>query len=283
MTRNAFLLFVLAGLFLGGSISFATVDSPMVQGMGGANRFGVPREGLFANPASLAYLDSAFGFFHYQMPKIPDFNSKGRAFSVGLYDGGTNIKGAFGYSRVAKARISNNRQSYIDRSEFRFGSAHSITGNVMGGMAFRWIKNHNEPNYERFLEGDLGALFPLFADIRGGLTLENVFSREGDSPRTLGGGAVYAFGSGFQLMADGYRIMTGVKEGERGWVLAGDVALAGDFSVRAGLFEEAYTALKGWSWGVSWAGPRASFDYAMKTMGKGPTERSHTLGMTLAL
>jgi hypothetical protein len=99
----------------------------------------------------------------------------------------------------------------------------------------------------------------------------------------MGVGANYSFGYGFILYADGYRLMSGTKTGERGWSLAAELGLSGSFFARAGMFEEAYRGNKGWSVGISWLGPRASVDYAMKIAGKGPLERSHIFGLTLAL
>jgi len=264
--------------------SFATVDSPVVQGLAGASRAGVPREAIFSNPASVSAINGTFAFLHYQIPQIADFNAGGRAFSAGVYDGGDkNWKGGFGYSRTAKAAIQNNSQGYIDRRELRFATGHAITESIQAGVAARWINNYAVPGSDRFFEGDLGILFPLFADLRGGITYENILNKEDDSPTTAGVGATYALGYGFQLFADGYRLMSGTKTGERGWSLATEASLSNDFFVRGGLFEEAYRALKGWSLGATWMGPKASFDYAMKIAGKGPKEKTHILGMTLTL
>ncbi len=278
--------FCLFGLALNSTLSFATVDSPVVQGLGGANRAGISREALFANPASVSLLTNAFGFFHYEIPKIPDFNAGGRAFSAGLYDSGDKSwKGGIGYSRTSRARILNNgQQGYIDRSEFRFATGHNIMGKIEGGLTGRWINNNNSANNpSHYPEGDLGILFPLFADMRGGITYENILNKEDEAPTTVGLGANYSLGYGFQLYADGYRLMSGTRTGERGWALAAELGLSSDFFARAGLFEEGYRGNKGWSIGGSWLGPRASFDYALKVAGKGPKERSHILGVTLSL
>ncbi len=285
MTHNAFL----SGLFLITAIiysppSLATVESPVVQGLGGATRAGVPREAVFSNPASVVNVSHTFSFFHYQIPKIPDFNAGGRAFNVGMYDGGSNTwKGGFAYTRTSKATVVNKRQSYLDRSDFRFSTGHNLFGSIDGGFATRWTSTPEIQDGRRFFEFDLGILFPLFGDLRGGLTYENLLNKEDSSPATIGAGASYTLGYGINLLADGYRLMSGTKEGERGWALAVELSLAGNFLARAGIFEEAYTAVKGWSLGASWLGPRASFDYALKTRGQGPKEKIHVLGLTLAL
>lgn len=288
MTRIAFpalILTSLAVLVLRGPFAFATVESPVVQSLGGAGRAGLPREALFSNPASVALMSSSFGFLHYSLPKIEDFNAGGRAFSAGIYDGGNKQwKGGFSYSRSSKAVVTRNKtQGYEDRSEFRFATGHAISGNIIGGLQTRYSKKHSGPESSRFLEVGAGLLFPLFSDLRGGLTWENILGREDHLPSTIGAGASYALGHGILLFADGYRLMGGTREGERGWALGAEVMMAAGFAGRAGLFEEGYRAFKGWSIGASWIGPRASFDWVMKTAGNGPKEREHILGMTLSL
>lgn len=280
MTRNIFWVFTILSLFA--RISFATVDSPVVQGQAGANRAGVAREAIFANPASITSVKSAFAFFHYSMPKIPDFNAGGRAFNVGMYDGGDqDWKGGISYSRTARASLlGSKRQGYIDTNEIRFSTAHSLFGGIDGGITGHWNQSGNSQHY---FEADLGILFPLFADMRGGVTWENVLNHDDDNPSTIGVGANYLLGYGFTAMADGYRLMSGSKKEKTGWALALEAALAGDFYARGGIFQEGYSELHGWSLGLSWLGPRASFDYAMKTKGDGPKERIHMFGITMAL
>lgn len=280
MTRNVFLLWAA----LHSLPSFATVDSPVVQGLAGATRTGVPREGIFSNPASVASITSTYGFYHYEIPRIDDYNAGGRAWSAGLYDGGDRTwKGGFGISRVSQARIFRGQQGYVDRREVRFSTGHEIYNNIVGGVAGRLVKNYSPVGDNSFFEGDVGFLFPVFADIHGGATVENIADKEDELPRTIGVGASYPLTAGITLIADGYRLMSGTREGERGWSLATEIQLAGDFTARGGLFEEGYRALKGWAAGVSWSGPRMSLDYALKTAGKGPKERSHILGVSVVL
>jgi hypothetical protein len=162
-------------------------------------------------------------------------------------------------------------------------SGHEIAGGITGGLATRLIKNYNASDSGSFLEGDLGILFPLFKDLHGGITLENILNREDELPQTVGIGAAYSLGYGIQVLADGYRLMSGTKNGERGWALAGELGLTGSLLARGGLFEEAYRGLKGYSFGASWMGPRMQLDYAYKLTGKGPKEREHIFGLTIGM
>jgi hypothetical protein len=256
----------------------------VVQGLGGATRAGVTREVVFSNPASAAYLSANSAFYNYEIPSLPDYNAGGRAWNVGLVDGADPLwKGALDYSRTSKARIFDGQQGYVDRSEIRAALGHELYGPVAAGINGRMIKNYNDPGSPSFFEGDVGLMAPLFGDLRGGVTFENVMNREDEYPQTVGAGLNYNLGYGFSVIADGSRLLSGSRSGARGWSLAGEAGLAGDFTLRGGLFQEAYRGLKGWALGLSWLGPRASFDYAYKVVGSGPRERAHVLGLTLAM
>jgi hypothetical protein len=274
----------LLALFLGPTFSFATADSPVVQGLGGAGRAGVPGEALFSNPASAALLTQSAAFLYFQKPRISDWNAGGRGYAVGVYDGqNPAAKGALGFVRTSRARIDRQgNQTFEDRSDYRFTIASSVWSNVMGGLQTRYVTRRSGAESRRFFNTDLGTIFPVYTDLMAGVTYENAFHKEEETPPTVGVGLSYSLGFGIRLLGDGYRLMKGEHKGERGWAAGGELSLASDFKVRFGRFQEAYRRLKGWSLGASWVGPRASFDYAMRTTGSGPQERDHMLGMVVA-
>lgn len=282
MTRNAFPL--LAFLFLLPASSFAT-ESPLTQGLGGAGRAGIPTESLFNNPAALALSAQSTIFAIYEKPRIPDWNAGGRAYALGAYDVQTSsVKGGIGYLRTSRARLgSAGRQDYEDRSEIRSVFAHQLWDGVQGGLKVGYITRRVGVASEKFFNGDIGAIFPVYAGVFGGLTYENVLTQPGEKPGTAGAGLTYGLGYGIQLYGDGTRVMKGPRKGDRGWALGAELAVAGDFKLRAGRFQEGLRRLRGWSLGLSWTGPRASFDYAMRTAGDNPNERDHIFGMTVAM
>jgi hypothetical protein len=282
MTRNVILL--LLGVFLPAS-SFATADSPVVQGLGGGGRAGIPSEALFSNPAAVGLLSQSYSFLMYEKPKIPEWNAGGRAYSVGAYDG-TNeaVRGAFGYLRTSRARVdAAGQQGYEDRSEYRLALGRPVWSSVVMGLQARYVTKRTGPEETSFFDGSVGAIFPVYAGFTGGLTYENFMNKEAERPPTVGAGLTYNLGYGLQAYGDGTRIMKGPSSGQRGWSLGAEFALAGDFRLRGGKFQDGYRRRKGWSVGISWAGPRASFDYAMRTSGADPKERDHIFGMTVAL
>lgn len=270
-------------LFLWAASAFALPESPVVQGLSGGGRAGNPREALFGNPASVAFVNAVSGFVHYGMPSIPDYNAGGRMWNVGAYDGGNpSLKGGVGYSRVSRAALGNGRQSYEDISETRFVMGAEVSQNILVGALGRYIGEHQGDGTSHRFDGDIGTIFPLFSNVRAGATLENLVNRKDSQPLRVGVGLYLPLGWGAQLYADGTQLMKGSKKDYKGYSLAADMAIAGDFTVRGGRFQEDFRHVKGWSLGLSWVGPRASFDYAFRVAGHDPRERDHIFGMNVA-
>lgn len=278
MTRN---IVILLGI-LSTAPSFATSDSPVVQGLGGAGRGGIPREALFSNPAAVSLLQDSFGYLHYTKPGVPLFNSGGRGFSIGAYDG-TNeaIKGAFGYTRISRAREESGRQVFEDRSDYRFAVGNRVWGNFTLGVQGRYVTKRTGIQEDKFFQGDIGSIFPIYSDLRGGIIYEDVLHKTGERPPSLGAGLQYPIGYGITLFADGYRFMKGAKKGEKGWALAAEATIAGGLFLRGGKFHEGYRERNGWSAGLGWLGPRLALDLSMRTSGTTIKERDYTLGGTL--
>lgn len=282
MTRNR--LAFLAAIFLFPYQSLATRDSPILQGFAGAGRSGIPTESLQSNPAGVWLLQQSSAFFYYTKPNVPEVEGGGRAYSVGLYDGeNPSVKGGFGYLRNSRVRVQSGATTYEDRSEFRFSAGRPISGEILAGINGRYVTVRNGGDETKFFQGDIGAIFPLFKDVRAGVTYENVVEKAVDNPPQLGAGLLYSVSQGLRLAADGARIMRGTRKGEKSWALGAELNIAGDFFARGGRFWDAVTEQKGWSAGASWVGPRASLDYAMRTTQGRPHERDHVFGIRIQM
>ncbi len=282
MTRN--ILTITAALFVIFPISLATADSPIAQGLAGASRSGIPTEALFTNPASAWLLDKSYSFFQYTKPSIVETKEGGRSLSSGVYDGeNPNAKGALGYLRSSRVRIGSNGRFYEDRTEFRVVAARPISGEILGGISARYVMHRQAGVETKYFQGDAGVIFPLFADMRAGVTFENILEKPGDRPATLGAGLRYNVGAGITLLADGARFQRGPLKGNKEWAIATELPVGGDFTFRGGRFFDGNTRQKGWSAGVSWMGPRASIDYAIRTTKGIPHERDHIVGISIQL
>lgn len=239
---------------------------------------------MFGNPAAVWMLDKSYGYFYYTKPSIVETKEGGRSWSVGVYDGeNAAVKGGIGYSRTSRTRIRSGSSAYEDRSEIRTAMGLPLNGEVLGGVNVRYVTSRIVGQETKFFQGDAGVIFPLFKDMRGGITYENAVEKAGEKPRALGAGLRYGMGYGIQLSADGARILKGALKGERGWALAAETTIAGDLVIRAGRFFDASAQSKGWSLGASWASPRATFDYAMRTAKGRPHERDHVFGILIQL
>jgi hypothetical protein len=280
MTRNIILLALV--FFFHNSPSFASGDSAVLQGIGGAGRAGVPKESLFTNPAGAAFLTDSTGFVSFTKPSIPDFNAHGRVYSAGIYDGGqADWKGAFGYIRSSRAVLANSQQAYDDRSELRFTLARPISDGIAMGVQGRYVKTRNGTAETKFFQGDVGAILPIATDVRAGVTYENISRRPGELPPTLGAGILYNLGSSLQLFLDGTRQLGGDHSGDKGWNGGLQSAFMGGLVGRVGKFQDGVRRLKGWTLGGSWIGPRTSLDYAMRTTGTSKRERDHIFGLSV--
>lgn len=284
MTRKIFWLFFSIFLLTGPFLSIATADSPLVQGLAGAGHSGIERDPLFSNPASAALISQSFGFFNYTKPSVPSFHSGGREFTVGMADGGSTYgKGVVGYTRTAMARSVAGSQVFVDRSEIASAFGGQIFTNILSGVNVRYVTVNVGQAKTKFFQGDVGVLFPLFQDMRAGISYDNALKRAGERPATFASGAQYQIGYGIKLFGDLSQIADGVRKGKKSWAYAAEFSLAGDFVARAGRYYDAYLQKRGWSMGLSWMGPRASFDYAMRVTKEKSSEKDHLFGMTVAL
>lgn len=282
MTRNAFLSVTL--FFLASTSCFATAETPVVQGVGGGGKAGIPSEANFSNPAAVAFLTQSAAFYFYQKSQIPDWNAGGKYYGIGAYDGAsTHVKGSFVYLRNSRARISRTgTQVYEDRTEYRFAMGVSAYRDLKLGIQPRYIVRNTGETNTKIFDGDVGAIYPLYKDLVGGITYENLLNKEGEKAPTMAAGAVYSFSKEFQIYADGMRLMKGLNKGDRGWGIGAELGLWGDLRLRGGKFLDVYKRKRGWVAGASWTGPRTSFDYALRSTGTGPKEKDHTLALKVA-
>jgi hypothetical protein len=264
--------------------ALAALDSPVVQGLAGAGRSGIPREALFLNPAATGLATASSSFAYYTKPSIPDWNAGGRAYSIGAVDGeNPTVKGAAGFSRVSRARIANGVQSFEDRSEMRIAAGRVLWGNTLGGLAGRYITRRTAGAEKKFFQGDAGIIWPLFKDLRLGVTYENFSEIAGEVPPTLGAGLNYATGIGLQLYADGTRALRGPYKNQNSFSGGVELPLAGDFVMRGGKFRDRVRNVRGMALGLSWTGPRLSFDYSWRKSEGSPQEKDHIFGLSLLL
>lgn len=281
MPRRHVILSIIAALFLATVAAFGA-DSPVVRGLAGAGRAGIPYESLFTNPAGYALVDRSQGFFYYTKSQVKDFNAGGRDLSVGLYDGeNPYARAGLGYVRESRTRVVDGHRVYVDRSELRLGAGRALSAGLYGGFNGRYITRRTGAAEEKFFTGDLGLLYELQKDLRIGATYENALKKTGERPQSMALGARYQLGYGMAVMADGGRFMEDPYRDKKFWSLGGEIVMAGDLLIRGGLYRDTYLGQRGYALGLSWAGPRTAFDYSYRKSKSLPAEADHIFGISV--
>jgi len=259
-------------------------NSPVRDGFAGAGRSGIPREALFSNPAALSALETSWAFAYYTKSRMSDLDSGGRNLHLGVYDGQNELfKAGLSYSRESRAKSVATGITYIDQTELRVGGGRMLAKNISGGATVKYRTRRMGAEETKKIDGDAGILFPLFQDMFAGITYENIAFIDPENPTSINVGLKYSLMQSIGLLADATRITAGDFRGENAWALGVEFSMVSDFFFRAGLFKNTATQTRGKSFGISWVGPRASFDYAIKMAKDFPRERDHVLGISVQL
>lgn len=270
------------------SASLAWADSPRRTGLAGAGRSGITNEPLFSNPAALAYLEHSEGFGFYGFPRIKDWGAGGRQITAGIYDGENQIaKAGFAYERDARAILqSGASRAYRDRSNFLFGLGQHITRFLDLGLTGKYIvRRDGSSESTKFFNGDVGALVKeaIIPGAQIGFTYENALNKEGELPPIAAFGVRYDILGPMAAHIDGAMATQGEYKNKKQWSYALEMGLAEEISIRGGLYQDSIGGIRGKSLGVSWQGPRTSFDYGLKISRNAPVQREHVVGMTIQL
>ncbi len=259
-------------------------NQPVHDGFSGAGRAGILREAVFTNPAALALLTGSYGFGYFTKTRLVNLDSGGRDLTVGAMDGDNEYaKAAFAYEREARAGINAAGASYFDRTQMRLGIGRMLTPSLGAGITGKYIVRRNGAAETKKMDGDAGVFYPVMNDMMLGLTYENFVNVETENPTVIGAGVKYNVIPALGLFADAARITKGNNKGKYSWSTAFEVSMMGDLFLRAGLFKDFVNGTKGKSIGLTWAGPRTSFDYSMHLIQTGVREKSQTLGVTFQL
>ena len=267
------------------SLSRAEASSPVLEGLAGAGRSGIPESSIFLNPAAIGILQNAISFFNYSKTRINDFNAGGKDYSLGIYDTtNTFAHAGFAYERESRATVTNNgAQGYADNSKLRFGLARELADGLIAGVTPRYVINKSPSGDTKFFTGDAGIIFNLAADMRAGITYENASQQVGERPPTLAGGLNYGLGFGVGLYGDYGSAMQGPLKNNKLWSLGAELAMFSDIVLRGGLYRDAIIGQRGAALGLSWAGPRLGLDFAMKTTYYAPIERDVSFGLVIKM
>jgi hypothetical protein len=219
------------------------------------------------------------------MPRIRDWNGAGKQLTLGAYDG-TNVyaKAGFAYERDARDELAaGGTKLYRDRNTYRFGLGRMIGKNLALGATGRYVNRRDGGAEEKFFDGDVGAMFKAFSDMQAGVTYENIGFRSGELPPIIGAGLHYLVTDSVVAMVDYGRVFKGTQKNEHQWNYAVELNMTEGFVMRGGMFQDNVRGLRGTAMGLSWQGPRTSFDYGVRSTRRAPVQREHLFGVTVQI
>lgn len=222
-------------------------------------------EASVLNPAPIVFIPVS-AFYYQRGSSTLDSKSPERTkdFSNGsdqmylLSDSSGQIKGTFSYQEKAENQF--NRKRYTSSLASNSGKKTAF------GILYRYTIDEdsilNEEN--KFHQGVFGFTHIYSPELTfGGVVIDPFLSNKQDARVILG--FQYQLTSNFHLIVDGgtnFNDDSSKNTLSRG---ALQVNFFRDLFLRTGKFHDNAANLKGSSWGVSWIGPRLSFEYAYKT------------------
>jgi hypothetical protein len=216
------------------------------------------------NPAPIVFIPVSS--FYYQKGKSKvDSESDGRSrgFSDGssqmylLSDSTTALKGTFSYQ--------DHSEQHSRRRRFTSSLASNSGKKTAFGVLYRYtIDQYSDDEEKKFHQGVLGFTH-IYSEqlVIGGILVDPFLSNKEDAKTVIG--MQYSLTSNFFLIIDSGANFNDDPEENTLFRGALQVNFLKDLYLRAGQFHDKTTNLKGNSWGISWIGPRLSFEYAYKT------------------
>ncbi len=229
-------------------------------------------ESVVLNPASLALFnigtiyaektDLEFsGGESEQRKEHNNYHSKSSEnMALIITDTSKAVKGSFGY---IKQRFGEHKEE-----RFSVASAHMISDHTGIGVQFHHIKETNNPflaeNSEKYDQVNFGSYHIVNKNLTMGVMVVDPFKkRRGQSRGILG--LQYVFHNMLAFMADVGADYNQDLSSTLFYKLGAQINFFADFYVRAGHFNDKSESEKGNGVGISWIGPRLSFDIAYKT------------------
>ncbi len=277
--RIRFILLV-SSIFLVAGDAFAIV--PQIVGLGGRGTAGIPKDALFSNPAAVAGLRTHRVFYSYAQSKIRELGAGGRIWTTGVYDGKSKIaKGGLAYIRESRRRLIGGASPYLDSQTIRSVIGRPVGKNLIAGITVNYKMKLENEETENYFTSDVGVIYPLSRALPAGLKVENALDREGERPRNVVLGVSYKLTGPLKVVADYGKTVSEFADDKQLWSLATEVIVFKELIIRGALFRDEIDSIRGTALGVSWNGPRTSFEYALRTTRGAPRERDHVLGVNL--
>jgi hypothetical protein len=241
-------------------------ESTRLQSTSGAGVASIlVNESSILNPAPIVFIPVSAFYYQAGSSKLDTKSPKrSKNFSNGsnqmylLSDSSGQIKGTFSYQEQA--------ENQYKRKRYTSSLANNSGKKTAFGLLYRYTIDEDSllDEEKKFHQGVFGFTHIYSPELSfGGIIVDPFLSNKKDARIVLG--FQYELTSNFYLIADGGANFN--DESHKNTVSRGalQVNFFRDLFLRTGKYHDKANNLKGSSWGISWIGPRLSFEYAYKT------------------
>lgn len=243
-------------------------------------------EAAFLNPASIFFFNNSS--FYYQQggsnfKQSPERDSEFEEMENQIFlitDTSSALKGGFSYQT-----ISENGDS---RKRFTSSASSNLGKNTAAGIIYRYTEEDAE-HHEVYHQAVFGITHIVNERLTAGAILVDPFLANREDVLSAAG-VQYQLTPNFALIGDAGANYKDEPEENNYYAVAAQAQFFKKFFLRFGQFENNAENLRGHSWGLSWVGPRLSFDYATRRsevfkdispLNKGEKIIDHSFALTL--
>lgn len=219
-------------------------------------------ESAFLNPASIYFFqDSSFYYQKGSASLNEESDKRESAYSddtneaVVITDTSSVLKGSFSYQYQ---KDNGERRTRLTSS----ASTH-ISKNASFGVLYRYTQDSADSGHKTFHQAVFGITYVVDPRLTFGAILEDPFLANKEDTK-LAGGFQYALTQNFLVLGDIGSKYNDEPEENNFWRAAAQAQFFTRFYLKYGMFEDKIDNLHGNSWGLSWVGPKLSFEYAYR-------------------
>lgn len=209
-------------------------------------------------PVSAFYYQTGGSKLDTEAPKRTKNFSKGSNQMYLLSDSSSQLKGTFSYQEQS--------ENHFSRKRYTSSIANNSGKKTAFGVLYRYTVDTNTllDEEKKYHQGTFGFTHIYSPDLSiGGILVDPFLSNNKDARVILG--FQYSLTSNFYLIVDGGANFNDEPHNNTVSKGALQVNFFKDLFLRTGRFHDNASNLKGSSWGISWIGPRLTFEYAYKT------------------
>ena len=223
-------------------------------------------ESAILNPSSAAFFEENTASAQFYSPKLSKESSDRtsdfkEAQNQGYFitDNNGPVKGGLTYI--------NQKENNLKRERMGMHAASMMGKNSSMGLSYQYVQDTFSPGTRPRREFshvvNAGFTYILSNDLILGLVARDLTRTLNDEEKAIVG-AQYALTEKINLIADYGFLYSKAYNKRFSWAVATQLTVFKDLYLRGGLFEDQMQYFKGYSWGLSWVGPRMGLEFAQR-------------------